>query len=326
LYLDTSYLSNGATRVISKGFEVHNTTNKLNVGGAVIVYRNTAASVEQRPSGVAVLRGASSPTTICASYPSAVLPNPPLSAAEAFRIPGAQQWEAKDGCYVVAVRSSQTNDPVEDETAVLRYKDSGNTSASKTWVNAGNSGIVPFPFSQNFEAAPITPMLISPFFQCGAYFTGLPAGSKLTVNLIYIIERFVNAQNSDLVLLTNPSPCYDPVAMELYSRAASHLPHGTKVRNNADGDWIKSVADVLSTFGVPGMPLVKGAVDVWNGIKPVLIGDNKPQKQVSNVQTPNPTQTSPQVKKSWDPVYVNTKQVPNLKSGLKKKKKRVKRK
>lgn len=309
LALDTSYASNGSCRVIAKGFEVHNTTNKLNVGGSVVVYRNTATSVEQRPSGVAVLRNNTTPTTIANTMPATKLANPPMSAAEAFRIPGAQQWEAKDGCYVVAVRSSQVNDPVEDESCIIHYKDSGNSTANRSWVNSGAGGNVPTIFPSNVDGQPTFPMIISPFFQCGAYFTGLPAGSKLTINVMWIIERFVNAQNADLVLLTNPSPNYDPVAMEVYSRTAAKMPHGTKVKNNADGDWIKTIADVLGGFGVPGMPLVKGAVDLWNNYQ----SSNKPDPRPNIGVPPGLSKKNASMmwdianaaNKSWAPQYRN---------------------
>jgi len=108
-------------------------------------------------------------------------------------------------------------------------------------------------------------MMFSPFYMCGAYFTGIPDKSTLDIRGFYYLERFPAAELTDLVILANPSPGYDPLALELMTRTALKMPCGTPVKNNAIGDWIKTIADVAGVFGVPGMPIVKGAVDLVNG-------------------------------------------------------------
>lgn len=258
-YLDQKYTTDGPVRVLSKAFEVHNTTPQLSVGGAVAVYRNASSSA-YNDQNVANLLLPATPTNGL-SYQARRLVVPPSNLSEVMIIPGAQQWNAKEGCYVVCTMCSQTNNPQEEMRCVNIALDPG-TTGSKEWVNtfAEAGSVLPKP-TDTGDA------LYSPFFMSGAYFSGLPAGSTLTVNVIWIIERFVD-YDSELVTLSQPSPYYDPVAMELYSKSAGKLPAGVKVGWNADGDWIKNIADVLSTFGVPGMPLVKGAVDLWNGFKP----------------------------------------------------------
>lgn len=262
--LPSVYTESGTTRIIAKAFEVHNTTNKLQVGGAVTVYRDTGP-VPHSNSEARTLwtNGIVTPPQLQITHQGHPLSKVPTNLAMVTNIPGSQQWDAEDGCYVVATMASQTNNPTDERDFLIIDKE--DTSPTVVWVNA----------IDGVSTAPTTPPrlitsedfmgnLTSPFFLCGAYFTGLPAGSKLTINVLFLVERFVNASNLDLVVLAQPSPFYDPVAMELYSKTAMRLPHGVKVCNNADGDWIKSVADVLSTFGVPGMPIVKGAVDVYN--------------------------------------------------------------
>lgn len=258
--LPDSYLSGGSARILSKAFEVHNVTPQLQVGGSVAVYRSPGDIPYNKPI-TSTLRNPVTPTTNFSSYQTYTLSKVPTTLAEVMLFANTQQWNAKDGCYVVAVAGAQTNE-VQDEVG-LCFKDANGEVAGKTGLNTYTGGGILTPIPQGFNANQRN--TTSPFYLCGAYFSGLPAGSQLTINTIYYIERFVDASNPDLVVLTQPSPFYDPVAIELYSRAAQHLPVGTKVKNNADGDWIKNVADVLGTFGVPGMPFVKGAVDLWNG-------------------------------------------------------------
>jgi len=249
--LPKSYHTSGRTRVLAKGFEIHNTTPALSVGGAITVYRDSTTGGFD-PSGVINLV---SPTTTVrnasfANYPLAVVPE---TLAKAMLIPGAKQWEAKDGCYCVATMNSQISNPLEESNFCVLYDD---TAGNIPYINAtAASGTNPCHLNNQTGG-----MLKSPFFVSGAYMTGLPAETSLRINVTYIIERFVDQTNADLVVLATPSPYYDPVALELYARAAHRLPAGVKVDENDLGDWIKSIADVLQEFGMPGMPLVKGAV------------------------------------------------------------------
>jgi len=277
--LPASYTSNGTTRVLGKAFEVHNTTNKLNVGGAVTVYRDCGSA--NANDNLTVQAFSAGSETISIGYTRRDLPRVPESLAEVTNIPGSQQWEAKDGCYCVSTMSSQTNNPTDEASeAVLAVYDSS-LAAGKLYANVvanATAGKVPWIPTTG------TTILASPYFLNGAFFTGLPAGTELTINCIWIIERFVDANNLDLIVMGSPSPYYDPVAMEIYSKTASRLPHGVKVGDNADGDWIKNIADVLSNFGVPGMPLVKGAVDLWNGFQGGNLKPNNSKAEQARVR------------------------------------------
>lgn len=258
------FLADGPCRVLSKGFEITNTTPKLTAGGSLCVYRN-ASQVPYDDRQACTLMNSANPTTLNSSNNLRVLGAIPMNLAECIQIPGAQQWSALEGCYQVGVMSHQTNDPQEEDYTVVSRRDS-QTTAGKTWLNTFNNG--PIPSMQDTAASQgAEPHMFSPFFEFGAYLSGLPPGTTLTIDYVWIIERFPTP-SSELVTLANPSPYYDPIALELYSKSAQHLPHGVKKGANADGDWIKNIADVLSTFGVPGMPLVKGAVDLWNGFNP----------------------------------------------------------
>jgi len=273
--LDQKFLEGGSTRVIAKGFEIHNTTNKLNVGGSVTVYRDSATI--PYAASEAITNFASGSDTISATYQARLLTRAVETLAEATLIPGSQAWEAKDGAYCVCTMAAQTNNPSDEHYGEIMDYDSASPAATiRTNSLSGAVGKAPVLTG--------VPHLFSPFFVSGAFFTGLPAGTELTVNVIWILERFVDASNVDLVVLAQPSPGYDPSAMELYSKASQHLPHGVKVNENADGDWIKNIADVLATFGVPGMPLVKGGVDLYNAFNNGSMRENKSKDEVSRVQ------------------------------------------
>lgn len=255
--LDGKFLEGGSTRVLAKGFEIHNTTNKLNVGGAITVYRDTGSIPYEGSQAISCFAAGSDSVNI--THSAKLLTEIPETLSEVTLIPGSQQWEAKDGCIIVGTMASQTNNPHDEHYGLVVAAD---RSAPTTglFANLHASGTPGKPPELNTLPA----ALASPYFLSGAYLSGLPAGTELTINTIMIIERFVDASNLDLVVLAQPSPFYDAAALEVYSKTAQRLPHGVKVQDNADGDWIKNIADVLATFGVPGMPLVKGGVDLYN--------------------------------------------------------------
>lgn len=255
--LDSTFFEGGPTRVLSKAFEVHNTTPLIQQGGGVTCYRDatTRGTKPDEIAGITAAAGIGRPERKFPAYPLAVVPE---TQAECLILPGARQWEAKDGVMAVSVMNSQVNDP-EDDPRGLAYLHDSDCAVDSDWVT----------FPVNFTATSTIPYLSpaaalapSPFFVTGAYHTGLPNGTSLQVTAIWIIERFVDQTKPDLVVMAQPSPSYDPVALEAYSRTAHNLPCAVVVKNNAEGDWIKEVADLLGDFGVPGMGIVKGAVNV----------------------------------------------------------------
>lgn len=262
LALPSTFTAGGSTRVVAKAFEVHNVSNKLVVGGAVTVYRATG-DIPYNKDTVGVLRNSATPTTIDNSCIAKVVSVAPTTEADAVAYPGSQTWDAEDGCYVVGMPAAQTNEVSDsaNDDACLVIGSTSVANPTKSWINTVAVNVVP-------RVLVGEPKVWSPFFLCGAYFTGLPAGSQLKISVIYYVERFITSTTAtlDLVTMGKPSPYFDPAALELYAKTAQRAPVGTKVKNNADGDWIKNIADLLGTFGVPGMPFVKGAVDLWNAL------------------------------------------------------------
>jgi hypothetical protein len=255
LPIPQSYFTNGKTRVIAKAFEVSNTTPPLYKGGAVTVYRSPAKATVRAgcfQKNLATAGNVNNVTTLLIDYLV------PETISEVMNFEDTEVFEAEKGAYCVATLSEPIIEPLDFREAVTPVMyDAGANNAMTTQIVANPSG-------NTFAANQVFP---GKFNLSGAYLTGLSQQTSLTVTVHYVIERFVNQDNLDLVVMTTKSPSFDPAAFELYSRAAAALPPGVPVGSNADGDWIKNVCDVLSTFGVPGMPLVKGAVDLWNGVK-----------------------------------------------------------
>jgi hypothetical protein len=118
-----------------------------------------------------------------------------------------------------------------------------------TLTNGGS--IIGYGYSWNWKP--------TPFHTSGAYFTGLNPNSTLTINAKWILESAPTQESKQLVVLAQPSPAYDPVALEIYKEAARMLPPGVPVGDNKSGDFWDSVlvflGDAAGALGsvIPGM-------------------------------------------------------------------------
>lgn len=227
---------NTDTRLIAVGFEVHNTTNKLSVGGAVTVWRN--GKLDDEVDGVATLILDHVGDTVCipCSVAELKLDNPPEEIADAMKLAGSKTWDAKDGVYIVPVMQSSENKPQSlSYYQMVSYDDDG-TVFSNPITKTGTQNLIRTPACLNTK---------TPFAQQGAFFTGLPNASTLAVNIVMVFERFADDLNTDIASLSRPSPPYDFQAIKLYTEIAREMPPGVKVNMNGFGDWISGIASVI---------------------------------------------------------------------------------
>jgi len=322
--IPNSYYQNGRTRVIAKAFEVHNTTAELYRQGAVTTYRDPTVAV--KPCNITY--GAHFKDMSTGSYQfypmgcrTTASSDIPTNVDQVLNILDSREWKAEDGCYVVATLANSVIPPLSEQDAVfpLVFDYSATADIQLWYPQMSQVGTSPtFAMSeQNGQY----PGYVGCFNTSGAWFTGLSDQTTLTIVVHYIIERFPNETNNDLVVLTTRSPAFDPAAMELYTRTASYLPTGVPVSMNPDGEWIKNVADMLGGLGVPGMPLVKGVVDLWNATP--SMGPKKKNKPKKQAQKPKQVQVRRQLtqgEQAWNdfdqatgrkPAFVVAKQNPN---------------
>lgn len=265
----TNGFLDGNARVIGMGLEVHNTTPMLTVGGAIAVYRQPQPvwldRVAQKSLFVAGPTLAPNSCADAGTVETAGMYDLPANLAEAMLLNGSRQWEAKDGCMLVPTLND-VNIPVQKSSNVLPVVYGDDVLVDLTNISGaanpltGYRAAVPYsvtpsviastnpaPATSFFADTPITH--VANFNTAGAYFTGLPYSTTLTVNTIYYIERFPSPKDQNLVVLATASQPFSSAAMNLYPEFLRHLPVGVKVGDNADGDWffeaVKSVADFL---------------------------------------------------------------------------------
>ncbi len=283
LDIDPSY-TQGAGRLCASGFEVHNTTADLQKQGSAAVWRMMANS--EKSTTFNFTKGANTGT-----YTGIEVRYPPQNLKEALLMAGTKQWEAREGCYVVACFDNEDNPafPVSPTMPVILAAGNDDTEGS---INTGalNVGVGSAPLAGTTQV-PMSSLRVHPIHQCGAIFSGLSPTTTLTINWNVYYESFPALSQLTILPLASPSCEFDPDALDLYSRILVDLPVGVKVKENGLGDWFMDAVSTAARYLAPALsalphPIAKGA-----GALAQYIGDTMPQKRA----LPAPPAQSPWV-------------------------------
>ncbi len=240
----TEFLISGPSRIVAAGIEITNTTAEIYKQGSVTVFRVPNLS---EPRQVVYNDGA---FIYPITYQAVELAPDTVYDANAYF--GSRTWAASEGAYVIARQNGTVNK--------FRY-------------NAGFPAIAvvpptdPLGDSRCFVTDTVNDTLgfsqsyCTPFDLSGAYFTGLSEQTTLNVTVRWFVERQPTIQNPDLLVLATPSAGYDPLALEIYTRAMAHQPPGVMISENPLGEWFKKVLKGVSDWA-PKIGTALGAIGV----------------------------------------------------------------
>lgn len=227
----------GSARVIAAGFEVVNTTAKLNAQGQVIVYRQPqpvpkASTYTITNTGKNLHLGAGSYADVM---------SPPTTAAEALNLAGSRQWDAVEGNYNVITFSSLDIPADGDSWTEPMVRFAG------TAQNVVQPILIPVLQRNADTGQQVTTSATAmyPMNTAGAYYTGLSPSTTLSVTFNVYIERFPSSLEKDLTVLATPAAAYDIFALQLYSHALRDMPPGVFQKDNGFGDWFAGVASKI---------------------------------------------------------------------------------
>lgn len=276
----------GNSRLVSMGFEVANTTSDLYKQGAVAYYR--MPQTIQETSIIALTTGTTGPVV-----PVRLCRMPPVNLAEAMLLSGTVMREAADGAYV-PVTLSESNIPFKtgaNKFYGMRYQDSELGAVVDNSNSSYNVLTGAFSVDTRYEEAQVD--------TCGAYFTGLSLQTTLQVTVRFYVEKIPAPYDTQVVVLTRPAATYDPVALELYKRVLVSLPPGTRLSDNASGDWWRAILKVLSAAA----PVIGTVLGPFTGGLSVPIGagigglakviDDNAEKKKSSPPLSHPTPSNP---------------------------------
>lgn len=232
-------------RLVGGGFEVHNTTAELYKGGSVSVFSQPQAS--QQLANCAIYHDfVTSPTGVTqGAINKGRLP--PASVADVISNTTAKSWNADYGAYVPFRLQTQEAGYgiVTSRPLILGYAE--DSSSNAIHYNAYGTE-----WDHNVPATGFgrsdLPVRHQPMHTVGAFFSGLLPQATLTLDIRFFVEIAPTPSNQTLLSLARPSPPFDPVALEIYTRALGYLLPGCMVNENADGDWWKSVSGALKNL------------------------------------------------------------------------------
>jgi len=268
-----------SVRVCYSGFEVVNTTPVIQQGGAVTVFDASDAVqnrwFEQKQVDVGgILQEVSA--GVASMYRM-----PPTTVAAAQQCPRASTWNAAEGCYVAA---KFTELPCYNDITAGDYifsinntNEFSSTSAPCSLINvdAGTDLQAPghvLPLNgTTMRPATIHYSHNSP----GAFFSGLPNATTLTVvwNLGY--EMLPSANDLANLALARQPALYDGMAFEFYCAVCAHLPIGVPRDYNDIGEWFRMCSEAMMK-ALPQvfhfLPLLGGAMGGPLGLAVSAVG------------------------------------------------------
>lgn len=225
-----SIYQTGNWRLVAAGFEAVDVTSELNKQGSVTAYRSPALAQN------CTIRTVGKTNT----YTATLSQLPPTSQAAATLYPNSRTWAAKDGVYSVSTLNNIANPFINPQPGFAGLALSG--SNTNLILNTLREVFVPNPTDTAVGNPNNTAI---PYDINGCVFSGLNPASQITVTVRYFVERIPTAAQSDLIVLARPSPQYDPLALEIYSRVLDELPVAVKVDENPLGEWFSSILEVI---------------------------------------------------------------------------------
>jgi len=288
---DPAFLQ-GEYRVIGQAFEFRSVGPDLYKSGSSWLWRQPIPEVASATTGIWATQGTGSANSF-STFMTVDLP--PQTAADVQLIPSTVMLNAKEGAYVVS-RFNTVDPPRVDNNAVTPILLSGVINTAVTASTGDNIFIAFGGLSSTTAFVPSTNYTnqinrqscvnASNFDLTGAFIQGLNPQDVLTFSVRWIIERFPSIEEKSILVLAKAPPCYDPIAIEAYSRIVCHLPVGVPVRENSIGDWFRQAAGALTKIAAPILkqiphPYAQAASKVIGtaskALTPTIVAD-KPKK------------------------------------------------
>ena len=272
--IDPQYLT-GDSRLVGVGWEVTDTSAEINKQGSLCVY---SYPQKQRIETYSIFADSPPAGTIDFSiFEVCRITLPPTNLKQAMLLPDSKIWEAKWGAYMVPTFQDMNNIPGEPSTVeplLEAYTSNPNATPGAGFTDKFYIPFVPSGPSQvsgtvTFGTRASGMYKIAPTNTNGVVLSGLNPQSTFTLSLVYYIETIPSGNDPSLVVLTQPPPPFDPVALEIYSRVSAKLPPGVFVGENDAGEWfwnvVGDIANVLHPV-VKAIPQTAFLADTVNSV------------------------------------------------------------
>lgn len=270
-------------RTVSLGFEIHDVSPELYKQGSVTVYRTNS-----KPRSTHTWLTETGKTSMPYSFDH--ISRYPIDIGQAEMVPNTRTWKLEDGVYAVSL-------PMPDN-------DYHTTSRSNIGMQVPSA----VPLNEyNFLFLAATPGKTtytswSPLCCVGAISSVLSDATNLSYVLSYKQTLEIMPKPGDSIMsFARKSPTVNKQFLLAYKELINLIPPGTKVGNNASGDWFRSIVriakavlpTVVSVLPGPAKMVGSAALPVVNKILDEIdkklssnnTGQGQPSKTLLNSKT-----------------------------------------
>jgi len=194
------------------------------------------------------------------------------------------QWHAKEGSYsVVALKVTED------------YSQKAVGGGLGVYTEEFKSGLISGAFSQQVQAPPtpageyqagpmlyqtigasVTPLHFNrgqrsalkkfPSDGVAMQYTGLSDQTTILLRVRWILERFPNEAQPQVLVLAKPCARYSPFSLELYRSIAQELPPAVMYKENPAGEWWKRILGTIGKVGAPLLSMIPGVGPLAQGL------------------------------------------------------------
>jgi len=285
----------GNYRCFAKGYEVMSVGAELTKSGTAHIWQQPTDS---NPGVTSYCMEQVTPATGAVSltnyYPMKTYDFLPSSVDEAVLIPDTKTWPAKKGAYIVDRLNTACDFSANSPDNGIIYKGESTDVALNVVpavASRWGTGSVQLPGVTGQTIFPsINTSDCFPFNHSGVYLTGLNDADVIVITGIWYIERIPSDNQKNLVVLAQPSPLRDDVALNIYSVMSAKMPVGMYQDANSFGDWFKDAVSTVTDTVAPALSMMPGplgmvgkAVTVGGGLLNKVL--NQTKSSPSNVST-----------------------------------------
>jgi hypothetical protein len=279
--LSASDLCDGAVKVIGLGFEVLNPTAVLTRAGAVTSYRLPSSASEEITVGYRLGVNATAKGLNNTTLTTRFVDGPPSYLKDVAVVPNSSQELAAHGSYVTATPSHLMSPAVHPRNvrqviaavAGGKPRAEGGENVGQSYpsgaitptqsipcllVTLGRGGTAQSSGQSDSPAGGILTHDLN-FNRSGVYFTGLPYGSTLIVDLKATLSSPAPVGDQRFALASSLPPPYNPVALQVLSRMYREMPSGALFSENGTGAFFKNLVSGIRT-ALPVVQQIVGAV------------------------------------------------------------------
>lgn len=275
LYVPDSQLV-GPTKLAGLGVEVIDTTAQIYKQGLISCIDMNQSSVPTAISCAIPSQGTTVPG-FSGVFDAYTVRTPPRNLGDMVKYQPIAQWEAKDGAYAVAQLKSVGTYPANTTFGVpLLLNEDFAAGPNRTLTTQRLTALSSqTPITNLTQLTPVRLCPLAPLNTKVIMLTGLSPQASYVVRARWIIEKYPNDFEPQILPMVTPTAALDPHALEIYSRVAQGMAPMVPLAWNSSRKWWKSVlSDIADTISAGLLmiphPLAKGAGVTMQAMKPLI--------------------------------------------------------